>query len=171
MDRSDPTLHVKRTFMVIGAGVLTVFILSLLFMVSQGRKGLSDERTVLAVLPFETESTQDSTDRYAGFAEGLAAYFGRSDPQILGVLGPASTSRYMGLDPVAIGNELLADLVVTGQEYSAEDNLILAVELIQVSDRSVLWSREFQLTEEADLRGLLVEVSTEVTSILDLPRW
>ena len=171
MDRSDPTLHVKRTFMVAAAAVLTVFILSLLFMVSQGRKGLSDERIVLAVLPFETESTQDSTDRYAGFAEGLAAYFGRSDPQILGVLGPASTSRYMGLDPVAIGNELLADLVVTGQEYSAEDNLILAVELIQVIDRSVLWSREFQLTEEADLRGLLVEVSTEVTSILDLPRW
>jgi len=172
MERANLGQGVQRTFMGLVTTVFVVFLFSLLFMISQGRKGLSEGRTVLAVLPFESELVQDSTDRYAGFAEGLAAYFGRTDPQILGVLGPASTERYTnrGLEPVAIGTELLADLVVTGHESGTRDSLSLVVDLLEVVSGSNLWSREFRLDENTDLRDLLRQVSTEVTSVLDLPR-
>ena len=172
MERANLGQGVQRTFMRLVATVSVVFLFSLLFMISQGRKGLSEVRTVLAVLPFESELVEDSKDRYAGFAEGLAAYFGRADPQILGVLGPASTERYTnrGLGPVAIGNELLADLVVTGREFGTRDSLSLVVDLLTVADGSNLWSREFRLDENTDFRDLLSQVSTEVTSVLDLPR-
>lgn len=172
MERANLRLGVQRTFMRLITTVGVVFLLSLLFMISQGRKGLSDGRTVLAVLPFESGLVQDSTQRYAGFAEGLAAYFGRADPQILGVLGPASTGRYAsrGLDPLAIGHELLADLVVTGRESGTRGDLSLVVDLLKVADGSILWSREFRIGENTELRDLLTEVSTEVTSVLDLPR-
>ena len=69
-----------------------------------------------------------------------------------------------------IGNEVLADLIVTGREQGTEADPILLVELLQVSDASILWKREFMIGENLDLQDLLVEVSTQVTSVLDLPR-
>lgn len=172
MKRKALPLHVRRTFLFLVSTVAIVFVSSLLFMIFQGRKGLSDERTVLAVLPIYSELVKDSPDRYEGFAEGLAAYFGRADPQILGVLGPASTDRYagQGMGALDIGNEVLADLIVTGREQGTEADPILLVELLQVSDASILWKREFMIGENLDLQDLLVEVSTQVTSVLDLPR-
>ncbi len=71
MERANLRLGVQRTFMRLITTVGVVFLLALLFMISQGRKGLSDGRTVLAVLPFDYELVQDSTQRYAGFADGL----------------------------------------------------------------------------------------------------
>ena len=65
---------------------------------------------------------------------------------------------------------MLADLVVTGREQGTEADPILLVELLQVSDASILWKREFMIGENLDLQDLLVEVSTQVTSVLDLPR-
>ena len=172
MKRKTLPLHVRRTFLVLVSTVAIVFVSSLLFMIFQGRKGLSDERTVLAVLPIYSELVKASPDRYEGFAEGLAAYFGRADPQILGVLGPASTDRYatQGMGALDIGNEVLADLIVTGREQGTEADPILLVELLQVSDASILWKREFMIGKNLDLQDLLVEVSTQVTSVLDLPR-
>ena len=69
-----------------------------------------------------------------------------------------------------IGNEVLADLIVTGREQGTEADPILLVELLQVSDASILWKREFMIGKNLDLQDLLVEVSTQVTSVLDLPR-
>ncbi len=69
-----------------------------------------------------------------------------------------------------IGNEVLADLIVTGHEQGTEADPILLVELLQVSDAAILWKREFMIGENLDLQDLLVEVSTQVTSVLDLPR-
>jgi len=172
MERNSVPLGVKRIFLTLVTTVTIVFLSSLVFMILQGRKGLSDERTVLAVLPIQYDLPQDSPDRYSGFSEGLAAYFGRTDPQILGVLGPASTDRYstQNLDPVAIGNEVFADLVLAGRERDYQANSVLVMNLLQVSDGSILWSGEFNLDSSRDLRDLLVEVSTEVTSVLNLPR-
>ena len=65
---------------------------------------------------------------------------------------------------------MLADLVVTGREQGTEADPILLVELLQVSDASILWKREFMIGKNLDLQDLLVEVSTQVTSVLDLPR-
>ena len=59
---------------------------------------------------------------------------------------------------------------MTGREQGTEADPILLVELLQVSDASILWKREFMIGENLDLQDLLVEVSTQVTSVLDLPR-
>ena len=73
--------HRTLTALVIMMSVL--FVGSLLFMVLSGDQRSPEGRRVLAVLPVQGSNPETVADRFAGFGEGLAAYFGRADPVLL----------------------------------------------------------------------------------------
>ncbi len=126
----------------------------------------------MAVLPVQGSSPGTEAGRYAGFSEGLAAYFGRADPMDLGVFGPASTSRLLesGEDPLAVGRTLGADMVLVGREAVGGLSATLVAELFRVDDGTTLWRGEFEAGPDLDRSALLLGVALEVTGVLDLPR-
>lgn len=170
----DRRAAARRTLTTLLIMVSALFVASVVFMVVRGDQGAPEGRRVLAVLPFQGANTEAGSGRYAGFGEGLAAYFGRADPNVLGVFGPASTSQYVeaGADPLAVGRTLGADMVLVGREVSGGPPATLVVELFRVDDGTVLWRGEFEVGSdgEGDRRLLLIRVATEVTEVLDLPR-
>lgn len=152
--------------------MLSLFVGSVTFMVLQGGKHIPEGRPLLAVLPFGDPDAQAGQNRYAGMGRALATYFGRTDPRELGVLGPASTERLVraGSDPLAVGRELKADLVLVGRELPGEGTPILVAELFRVDDGSLLWKGEFEVGPDVNLRALQTRIATEVTEVMDLPR-
>jgi TolB-like protein len=170
----DRQAAARRTLMTLLIMVLALFVGSILFMVARGGQSAPEGRRVLAVLPFQGLDPADGSSRYAGFGEGLSAYFGRADPNVLSVFGPASTSQYVeaGADPLAVGRTLGADMILVGHEVPGGLSATLVVELLRVDDGTNLWRGEFEAGSEAEAerRLLLTRVATEVTEALDLPR-
>ena len=168
----DQRAAARRTLTTLLITVSALFVGSVLFMVVRGDQGAPEGRPVLAVLPFR--GPNPGSGSYEGFGEGLAAYFGRADPNILGVFGPVSTSQYVeaGADPLAVGRTLDADMVLVGREVAGGLTATLVVELFRVDDGTGLWRGEFEVGSDVDRdrRLLLIRVATEVTEVLDLPR-
>ena len=162
----------RRTLTTLLITVSALFVASLVFMVVRGDRSAPEGRRVLAVLPVQGPNPEAGPGRYAGFGEGLAAYFGRADPMDLGVFGPASTSRFVeaGEDPLAVGRTLGADMVLVGREVAGGLSATLVAELFRVDDGTTLWRGEFEVGPDLDRSALLLQVAIEVTEVLDLPR-
>ncbi len=176
MERSvqleDRRAGARRTLTTLLITVSALFVGSLMFMVVRGNTSAPEGRRVLAVLPVQGPNPEAGPGRYAGFGEGLAAYFGRADPMDLGVFGPASTSRFVesGEDPLAVGRTLGADMVLVGREVAGDLSATLVVALFRVDDGTTLWRGEFEVGPDLDRSALLLRVAIEVTEVLDLPR-
>jgi len=176
MERSvrleDRRAGARRTLTTLLITVSALFVGSLMFMVVRGNTSAPEGRRVLAVLSVQGPTPEAGPGRYAGFAEGLAAYFGRADPMDLGVFGPASTSRFVesGEDPLAVGRTLGADMVLAGREVAGDLSATLVAELFRVDDGTTLWRGEFEVSPDLDRSALLLRVAIEVTEVLDLPR-
>ncbi len=170
----DQRAGARRTLTTLLITVSALFVGSVLFMVVRGDQGAPAGRPVLAVLPFLGPNPEAGTSPYAGFGEGLAAYFGRADPNVLGVFGPASTSQYVEAeaDPLAVGRTLGADMVLVGREVPGGFPATLVVELFRVDDGTTLWRGDYEVGSDVDgdRRSLLIRVATDVTEALDLPR-
>ena len=170
----DQRAGARRTFTTLLIMVSALFAGSVMFMMVWGDQGAPHGRPVLAVLPFQSLDPEAGSSRYSGFGEGLAAYFGRADPNVLGVFGPASTSQYVeaGADPLAVGRTLSADMVLVGREVLGGFPGKVVVELFRVDDGTTIWRDEFDVGSDVDSerRSLLIQVATEVTEVLDLPR-
>jgi TolB-like protein/tetratricopeptide (TPR) repeat protein len=104
-------------------------------------------KPILAVLPFEN-LTGDAGQEYFsdGITEEMIARLGRLHPQRLGVIARASSIRYKNTDKDVdqIGRELGADYVLTGSVRRAGGRVRIAVELVQVKDRTHLWADSFE---------------------------
>ena len=168
----DRKAAARRTLTALIITVSALFVGSVAFMLVRGDNSAPQGRRVLAVLPVRASGPEAGSGRYAGFGEGLAAYFGRADPMDLGVFGPASTSRSLesGEDPLAIGRTLGADMVLVGREVGGDLSPTLVVELFRVDDGTTLWRGEFEVGPDLDRRALLLQVAIDVTEVLDLPR-
>ncbi len=168
----DRMASARRTLTALLITVSALFVGSILFMVVRGDRSAPEGRRVLAVLPVQGPNPEAGPGRYAGFGEGLAAYFGRADPTDLGVFGPASTSRLLesGDDPLAVGRTLGADMVLVGREVSGGLSATLVAELFRVDDGTTLWRGEYEVGPDLDRSALLLQVAIEVTEVLDLPR-
>ncbi len=168
----DRRAAARRTLTALLITVVALFVGSVVFMVVRGDQSAPEGRRVLAVLPVQGPNPEAGPGPYAGFGEGLAAYFGRADPMDLGVFGPASTSRFVeaGEDPLAVGRTLGADMVLVGREVAGDLSPTLVVELFRVDDGTTLWRGEFGVGPGLDRSALLLRVALDVTEVLDLPR-
>ncbi len=168
----DRRVAARRTLTALIIIVSALFVFSVAFMLVRGDNSAPEGRRVLAVLPVRASGPEAGSGRYAGFGEGLAAYFGRADPMDLGVFGPASTSRLFeaGEDPLTVGRTLGADMVLVGREVAGDLEPTLVTELFRVDDGTTLWRGEFAVGPDLDRSALLLRVAIEVTEVLDLPR-
>ena len=168
----DRMASARRTLTALLITVSALFVGAILFMEVRGDQSAPEGRRVLAVLPVQGLNPEAGPGQYAGFGQGLAAYFGRADPTDLGVFGPASTSRLFEFEdgPLAVGRTLGADMVLVGREVSGGSSAALVAELLRVDDGTTLWRGEFEVGPDLDRSALLLQVAIEVTEVLDLPR-
>lgn len=99
----------------------------------------------LAVLPFEnTSGDVDSQFLVDGLTESIIYRLARI--QELRIIPRSTVFRYRGTDKEAheIGRELQVRAVVTGKAQKSGDDLILAVELIDVDKRSQTWGERYR---------------------------
>ena len=170
--RAESDAGARKTLVTLVILVSAIFIASLFFMVLEGDRRMPEGRRVLAVFPVESPASGTALSRYAGFGQGLASYFSRTDPMVLGVLGPVSTARSMvpGSEPLTVGVDLGADIVLLGREITDDSDPRFVAELFRVDDGISLWRGEFEVGLETDFRALQMRIATEVTKVLDLPR-
>ena len=133
-----------------GAGALTVVGTGIYYLLSG-----SGQVESMAILPFELEAPSVEDDALAeGIAEGLIANLARC--RDLRVISRDAAFRYEGRDrdAASIASELGVEAVLKGRVVRSGDELLISAELVDASDRSVLWSSPPVRRSEDDLLDL-----------------
>lgn len=106
----------------------------------------SDDRVMLAVLPFENLSG-DPEQAYLsdGLTEEMITHLGRLDPRRLGVIARTSSMRYRGAARSAaeIARELGVQYLLEGSVRSSESRVRVSAQLIRASDQTHLWAESY----------------------------
>lgn len=111
-------------------------------------------KIMFAVLPFENLSGDPGQEYFSdGLTEEMISRLGQMDPQRLGVIARTSAIQYKGTKKRIdeIGKELGVDYVLEGTVRRAGERVRVSAQLIQVSDQTHLWARNY----ERDLRDVL----------------
>ena len=128
----------------------------------------------LAVLPF-VNLTGDATQDYFsdGLTEEMIQQLSKLDPHDLGVIARTSVTHYKNTQTALtqIGHELGVQYVLEGSVRRDSGRVRITVQLIQVSDQTHVWSRQY----DRELSGLLAlqgevagEVADEIHRVLGL---
>ncbi len=127
-------------------------------------------KLMLAVLPFEN-LTGDPTQDYLsdGFTEEMITDLGRLDPAHLGVIARTSVMHYRRTQQTTaqIARELGVQYVLEGSVRRDSGRVRITVQLIQSSDQTHLWAREY----DRELRDLLLvqgEIAQEIADEIQL---
>ncbi len=122
----------------------------------------------LAVLPLHNKS-QDTELEYMceGIAESLIK--GLSQLPGLRVMALSTVRRYGQLlvDPQVVGRELAVQAVLTGRVVQWSKRLIVGVELVRVSDGSLMWGEQYN-RESTDIFEVQEKISREISEKLRL---
>lgn len=123
--------------------------------------------TSLAVLPFEDLSPDDRSYFSEGIAEELMAVLA-TVPE-LDVVGRSSAFAFRdrGASLQEIGEELGVDVVLDGSVRRDGDELRISVQLIDVDDGRVLWSRRYD-RRAGDIFALQDEIANAVAGEVDI---
>lgn len=125
---------------------------------------------MLAVLPFENLTGDASQDYFSdGLTEEMIARLGNLDPQHLGVIARTSVMHYKhNPQPLAqIGRDLGIQYVLEGSVRRESNQVRITAQLIQMSDQSHLWARQYD-RELSNLLALQEEIAQEVAGEIEL---
>jgi len=109
---------------------------------------------MLAVLPFENLTGDPAQEYFSdGLTEEMISRLGNLDPQRLGVIARTSVARFKRTrEPLdRLARELGVQYVLEGSVRRSGDRVRIAAQLIQVSDQTHLWARQY----DRELRSLL----------------
>ncbi len=127
-------------------------------------------RLMLAVLPFKN-LTGDTEQLYfsQGLTEEMITQLGNLDPQHVGVIARTSIMHYENSQEQVnqIARELGVQYLLEGSVRRDSDKVRITAQLIQASDQSPVWSREY----DRELRSLLLlqrEIAQEITDQIEL---
>ncbi len=127
-------------------------------------------KAMLAVLPFENMSGDDSEDYFAdGLTEEMIAQLGQLQPTNLGVIARTSAMRYKHTkESVAqIGQELGVNYLLEGSVRLAGDRVRITAQLIQTSDQTHLWAESYE-KPFTDILKVQREIAERITGSLRL---
>jgi len=127
-------------------------------------------KPIVAVLPFENLSGEETVEYVVdGITEEMIARLGRLQPQRLGVISHASAARYKVTDKDIdqIGKELGAEYVLKGGVRCASRRVRITAELIQVKDRTHLWSDRFE-GDRADMPAFQSAIARHIARSLQI---
>lgn len=130
----------------------------------------SSGRLMLAVLPFENLTGDAAQDYFSdGLTEEMIARLGNLDSQHLGVIARTSVMHYKhsqeGL--AQIGRDLGVEYVLEGSVRRDSGRVRITTQLIQMSDQSHLWARQYD-RELSHLLALQGEIAQEVADEIPL---
>lgn len=122
----------------------------------------------VAVLPF-LNATADPNAEY--LSDGLTESIINSLSQLPGlrVMARSTVFHYKGkqTDPRTVGKELQVGAVLLGSVMPHGDSLVIRAELVDVSDGSQLWGREYK-RGIPDMQVIQEEISKDITNALRL---
>ena len=129
----------------------------------------SGGRIMLAVLPFEN-LTGDAGQEYFsdGLTEEMISQLGDLDPRHLRVIARTSVMHYKHSQESIpqIGKDLGVQYVIEGSVRRDSERVRITAQLIQVSDQSHLWAREYD-RELSHLLELQSEIAREVANEIE----
>lgn len=164
-----PWVRSRFTLAVLAVGMLAVLILFILYFggTSPGPPKDAHSRT-LAVLPFKplnTESRDESLEM--GMAEALISRLTTVKEIVVRPLNVVRKFTDTAQDPVKVGQELQADVVLDGSIQKAADRLRVTVRLIDVKAGAPIWSEQFD-ENYLDIFNVQDSIAERVTSALKL---
>jgi serine/threonine protein kinase/tetratricopeptide (TPR) repeat protein len=126
----------------------------------------------LTVAPFQilpignaAEASPSSGDDFLGIGLADALTTKLSGVRQIAVRPTSSVLRLASLEAIALGKALDADFVLTGRILRGDGRIRVAVQLLKVSDNSVLWAHSFD-ESEVDIFSLLDSISERVAASL-----
>jgi len=133
--------------------------------ISSGRRRAIES---IAVLPL-ANAGRDAEAEYLsdGITETIISRLSRLSG--LRVMSRSSVFRYKGadIDPIAVGHELNVGAVVSGRVLHRGDDLVIRVELVDLSDGSQLWGEHYN-RKMADVFAIENEIATQISENLRL---
>lgn len=140
-DKSDSRIP----WLVAGCAMALIALGIAVWLHERWRSGPRETIDSVAVLPF-TNGTSDSSIDYLSDGIAMSLSNGLSRISSLKVISQASTSYYRGqrINPTAVGEQLGAQVLVTGRLVKDGENLVVDVELIQARDNRHLWGAEYE---------------------------
>jgi TolB-like protein/DNA-binding winged helix-turn-helix (wHTH) protein/Flp pilus assembly protein TadD len=151
---------------VIGFAIIIAVVLGawLLWPRPSGTAQPSERKMMLAVLPFQNLTGDDGQEYFSdGLTEEMITRLGNIEPNRLGVIARTSVMHYKN-NPATIdqiGRELQVQYVLEGSVRRDANRVRIAAQLIQTSDQTHVWAREYD-REITDLLSLQDEIAQEV---------
>ena len=127
-------------------------------------------KAMLAVLPFENLSGDDSEDYFAdGLTEEMIAQLGQLQPANLGVIARTSAMHYKHTKEsvTQIGHELGVNYLLEGSVRLAGQRVRITAQLIQAGDQTHLWAESYE-TPLTDILKVQREIAERITGSLRL---
>lgn len=162
--RQEPHMRkrVSHSMIATAAALVTIIVLAM-FLIPE-----SSGYDSLAVLPFENVGGDEGTEYLSdGITESLISSL--SGLPELRVMSRNSVFRFKGTsaDPKGIGEELNVGAVLSGRVQQRGGDLIVSVELIDVSDNSQLWGAQYTRAASGIL-AMQEEITQEISRNLRL---
>ena len=145
---------------VVAAAMLLIAGLAIWPWNSRHRAVERPDKIMLAVLPFENFTGDPTQDYFSdGLTEEMISQLGNLDPAHLGVIARTSVMHYKDsrASIPQVGKDLGVQYVIEGSVRRDSERVRITAQLIQVSDQSHLWAREY----DRDL-GHLLELQEEI---------
>lgn len=123
---------------------------------------------LIAVLPFANTKPDDNAD-YLSFALANQIISDLTYLEKYSTRPAGSIRKYVGqiIDPIAVGEELKVDFVISGNYLLENDTIRLAVEMIEVKSSQLIW-RETMQVNYSDTFSLQDMVAQKVAKGLDV---
>jgi len=160
----------SRLTVVLAGTIALLVALGIYWFGSRMSRAPVQAKTMLAVLPFENMSGDDSEDYFAdGLTEEMIAQLGQLQPSNLGVIARTSAMRYKHTkESVAqIGHELGVNYLLEGSVRLAGQRVRITAQLIQAGDQTHLWAESYE-TPLTDILKVQREIAERITGSLRL---
>jgi len=160
----------SRLTVVLAGTIALLVALGIYWFGSRMSRAPVQAKTMLAVLPFENMSGDDSEDYFAdGLTEEMIAQLGQLQPTNLGVIARTSAMRYKHTkESVAqIGHELGVNYLLEGSVRLAGQRVRITAQLIQAGDQTHLWAESYE-TPLTDILKVQREIAERITGSLRL---
>jgi len=163
----------RRWSVLLAAAVFLIAVAAAGFLRFSPRVRPASGRLMLAVLPFENLTGDAAQDYFSdGMTEEMISQLGNLDAAHLGVIARTSVMHYKhSPEPLdQIGRELGVQYVLEGSIRRDSDKVRITAQLIQLSDQTHLWARQY----DRDLSHLLAlqgEIAHEVSEEIQIALW
>ena len=154
----------RRGVAVVAIGMLVILLVVVGYSYLSGNRGTAIES--VAVMPFVNESGNADVDYLSdGMTETLIKSL--SNLPNLNVKPRSSVFRYKGKDTdlQRIAKELNVQAILTGRVVQRGNELMLSLELVDVSKDKVMWSEQYN-RRESELVSLQSEIARDVSTKL-----